>query len=125
MKREKLRSDVGAFAHTQNTPLLRGVHVGDKLLGFSVWIMQITLAQLCNTVISSRFIRERPINQSMLRKWPAYSPRDMVCPWSSFLSISFPDTEHDSLRGEREPDLIEHSQDLLVNLAHPRYPRRH
>jgi hypothetical protein len=125
MRQLRLESNVGPVAHAQKRSSVGGVYIGNEFSGFGVGIMQIALAKLCNTVVSPRLIGEGAVNQSMLRKWPAYSSRDMVCSRSSLLSVSCSDTEHDSLRWERKSDLIEHSEDLLVNSAHPRYPRGH
>lgn len=125
MKQTRLGMDEGALAHLQKRSPFGGIQIGNELPGFGVGVMQVPLAELCNAVVSPRLIRKRPVNQSMLREWPAYSPRDMVCSRSSFFPISCSDTEHDSFRWERESDLIEYSENLLVNLAHPRYPRRH
>ncbi len=74
MKQAWLGMDEGVLASMQTRSPLGGIHIGDEFSGFGVGVMQIPLAKFCNAVVSPRLVGERAINQSMLRKWPAYSP---------------------------------------------------
>ena len=107
MKRARLGLNVGPFAHAQKTPLLRGIHIGDELRRFGVRVMQVTLTQFRDSVVSARFVRERTFNQTMLQKRATNSSRDMICRRGSFLSVLCTNTDHDGFRRESKPDLIE------------------
>lgn len=125
MKRGRLKSDVSAFAHTQKTPLLRAVHIGDELLGFGIRVMQETLAKFGNRVVTTFFAREWLVDESVFGEFVAQPPRNLLFRGSDVVPMHMTQTEPDRLRCDNDARLIQQIEDVAISSRHPRDWRWH
>jgi hypothetical protein len=107
---------------SSRSSFFRGVHIGDELFGFSVWVMQIAFAQFSNRVVPTHFIRMRLMDKPVLREVVSKSAGNMI--HRRCIAKLILQRELNRRWSESNTHPVKQGEDRLIDLSHPRNPRR-
>lgn len=97
--------------------------VGDELRGFGVWIVQIALPEIRDSVQTPRLTLERLMNESMLSQFVSQSSRD-VPSGRRIVPMRQPQIQMDDFWRKGETRL-QQVQNVAIGPRHPLHHRRH
>ncbi|UOO97164.1 hypothetical protein MUK72_18020 (plasmid) [Halococcus dombrowskii] len=108
----------------QNTPLFRGVHISDELLGFGVRVVQIASSEIGNQVIASHPAFIGLLDEPVITEVLPQPAGNLTTRWS-IDTMFFLKSECDRRGRESDSLLIEKFENKMIDSRHPRHHRGH